>query len=292
MTRHLWIMLIASMSWCSRPVLGETEVITVNTPNALLSVAKQLGRLYGQGVSFEGPMYEHVDDLVDTERLTKPSRENVENCEASSRINARFCYFTASYDVDPETRAPTSVVAAVRQIVQQYNEGANPGRFVVIETSHGPSIVATRIRSPTGDWKAVSPVLGHPISVGITNLTNVSALNAVLGAIQGAAEVQIVGGSLKQPRGRISLHAENEPARDVLARLLADPEYGGTNNVWFVIQSTCPRLCGFEEHSTMMGPPLRPRDQLPWSMVGNVSHPDYRGEGSAGAASPAPEAGP
>jgi hypothetical protein len=278
MKRRHWLAFTLCLAVNAHSLGADVESLTVNTPNALLTVAKQLGRLYGCGVSYEGPMYEHVDDLVDTIRLAKPIAEWVEDCGDLSRINARFCYFTARYDVEPITREPKSIVLAVRQIVEQYNAGGNPGRFMVIETSAGPSVVASEVRSPSGEWKNVTPVLSHPISLSITNATNTESLYAVLTAVEGASGVRVVGGSLKQGRGRISLRADNEPARDVLARLLSHPEYGGTNNAWFVIQSTCPRLCGFEEHSTVKSPPLRARDDLPWSMIGNVTHPNNRRE--------------
>jgi len=269
---------------CLAPLLdgAELRTITVNDPLVLGRIAEQLGRLYGQTISFEGPKFEHPDDLVNIRTCAKPTLEDLDNC-GDSAVISRFCYFTARYTVDPIRDAPTNITAAVREIVAQYNAGNNPGRFAVVETIAGPSIVGIAVRGRSGAWKDVQPLLDGPITISLTNVTNMKALESVMMCVQEEAGIPIRGGSLKQPRGSVGLHAQNESARDVLARLLTDPGYGGTNNSWKLFYAPCPPAYGFEEDSTVIAPPLVDDDSVPWSMVGNVTHPDYRGEQEAAA---------
>lgn len=263
---------------------AETRSFSVNAPNALALVAEQMGRQYGCPILFEGPEYEHPDDLVDTIRIAKPTLESLANCDSSSEIIARFCYFTAEYTVDPTTGEPTNIATAVREIVADYNDGNNPGRFAVVESIAGPCIVPTSIRDRFGKWKDVQPLLGRPISLSVTNATNLEALKSVLHQVQELTPITIYPVSLRPEQGSITLKAENELARDVLARLLVMPGYGGSNNVFSLYYAPCPPAYGFEEDATVKGPLLRNRDEVPWSMVGNVSHPDYRGEPAPGVA--------
>ncbi|MCZ7593250.1 MAG: hypothetical protein M5U15_14420 [Kiritimatiellae bacterium] len=257
-----------------------------NTPNPLEWVAWLLGCRYGVGISYEGPVFEHPDDLVDIARMSRPTLDALTNCTPSSDIASRYCYFPARFTVDPATGEPTNILTAIREIVTEYNKSDNPGRFTVIETVAGPCIVGTSVKSRTGEWKEVQPLLSQPISVSVSNATNIKALEAVLKAVQAQTSARIVPTTLRTPRGSITFHAEDEPARDVIARLLTHPEYGGTGNRWYLFYSACPPGYGFQDMSTERGYVPAPLNTWPWSMVGNVTHPDYHGESAAPVASP------
>jgi len=268
---------------------GEERVIVANAPNALEWLSWLLGNRYGAGISYEGPVFEHPDDWVDVGRMSRPTLDALTNCASSSDIVSRYCYFPARFMVDSATGEPTNILATIREIVAEYNRGENPGRFSVIETAAGPCIVGTAVKGRDGEWKTVEPLLSRPISVSISNATNLKALEAVLTAVQEQTSARIVPTTIRARGGCISLHAENEPARDVIAKLLTHPEYGGANNRWFLFYSACPPGFGYDDMSTERGYEPGPLRTWPWSMVGNVTHPDYRGEGAGGAASPAPE---
>ena len=271
----------------SHGALADTREIVVNNPNALGKVAEIMRSRHGAAVSFEGPAYEYPGDLVDIQRGVTPSAQDLlQDCASSGAILSRFCYFKATYDVDPITKDPTNIITALKVIVEQYNQDErNPGRFGVVETIAGPSIVPVAIRSIEGKWKSTESLLNTPISLSVTNVDTMKAYEAVVISLQTATEKKIRPAWLRQPRGQISLRAVNESARSVLARLITNPAYGGgTNNCWVWFYAPCPPEYGLEDSAAERGFPVNPRDNYPWSMVGNVSHPDYRGEPAPGVA--------
>ncbi len=263
---------------CAVYVTAETDVITVNYPNPLSAVAGVLGSKYGVGISYEGPEYEYPNDLVDISRNEMPTAASLDRCEATMDVVARFCYFSTSYTVDKITGEPTNIVTALREIVEAYNSGDNPGKFAVLETRAGPSIVATAVKDRSGRWRNVSPLLSRPISVSVTNGTNLEAWRAMCKSIQALTAIKFFPITLRQSRGGITLIVTNMPARDVIATLVSDPIFGGTNNRWDFFYTPCPPAYGLQEQSTVKGYPVNYHDDYPWSMVGNVTHPDYRGE--------------
>jgi hypothetical protein len=269
----------------SHGVLADTREVVVNNPNALGKVAHFLRNRHGVAISFEGPTYEYHGDLVDIRRRAMPTAQDVQECVSPGAILSRFCYFRATYTVDPITQDPTNMTVALKEIVDQYNrDERNPGRFEVIETIAGPSIVPTAIRMKTGDWKSTESVLDTPISLSVTNVSSAEAYEAIVRSLAAAAGATIKPGWVRQPQGQITLRAENESVRNVLARLITNPEYyGGTNNCWVWFYAPCPPEYGLEDHLAVRGSPVNPRDKSPWSMVGNVTHPDYRGEQEAAA---------
>lgn len=289
-----WIQCCCSIAVLANVIAGIADAqeasITVNWPNALEMVSEQLGRRYGWGISYEGPDYEYPGDLVNVKKMARPMLEDIQNCSTDSLIVARYCYFTATYPVDPITHEPTNAMATVREIVEQYNRGPNPGRFAVIETQAGLCIVPTAVKNIVGEWKPAEPLLSRPISVVISNATSVEALAIVIRAIKGLTESPVYAHSFRDDRresGAITLQAENEPARDVLARLYAHPAFGETNDIWYFNRHfTCPPSYKFEDDGTEKGVPYSPPIRYPEALIGNVTHPDYRAEGAAPVASP------
>lgn len=260
---------------------AESMSISVNGPDALRDVAVVLGARHGIAISYEGPEYVYSLDLVDHKRLVQPSSEELATCATSNDVYARFCYFSSSYEVDPQTGDPPTINETLRGIVSEYNRGENPGKFAVIETEAGPCIIPVAIRDSSGAWKPYQSLLNTRISVALSNASNVDAIRSVLGAIKDATGATILPGLMLRPRGGITMHMENKTARDVLAGLMKHPEYSSTNECWEWFFAPCPPRFGYRNNAVVKGVAIELRDDYPWAMVGNVTHPDYRREGEA-----------
>lgn len=285
--RNIWHALAVLLLAGIAPVPGfaESMSITVNGPDALRDVAIVLGARHGVAISYEGPEYSYPSDLVDHTRLTQPTSDELAQCAFSNVFFARFCYFSSTYEVDAKTGDPTDIMEALRTIIADYNRGENPGKFAVIETKAGPCIIPTAVRAMTGEWTPTESALSTRISVTLSNADNVEAISRVLDAVKEAAGVAILPGLFLMPRGGITMRVEDKPAREVLAELMKNPLYASTNECWEWFFAPCPPRFGYRNNAVVKGAPVELRDNYPWMLIGNVTHPDYRAEGAGSATS-------
>jgi hypothetical protein len=198
--------------------------------------AKRISRAFGVPISYEDPPWLWVDDSIpwiDTpEALGNPS--------ARSRANANFRVprpgsLEMQLPIDWAKDRNESATQAATAAVSQHTTQGNPGRFSIVTLSNfGMSIVPIQARNSTGSLVDVHSPLDARISFPESERKAFETLQ-LIGSLASAAspgskiQVDVTAGGLPFPpleQGVITVGAQNEVARDVLARALRETNYG------------------------------------------------------------------
>ena len=141
--------------------------------------------------------------------------------------------FSVNVPTDPTGKLPDdlSVATALNAVIAAaQSAGAVPGTFRV-DSSHGGVffVEPASHHSSTGAAVPTQPVLDTPVNVSLQEVPGIKALDAILQQVS-----QKTGAGLDDGMGtffsgpKVSITATNEPAKYVLARLLADVAPSGT----------------------------------------------------------------
>ena len=224
-----WIALIAPailFAISSRADTGQTYavVLSVNDPRPMGEAVLSLIRSYPVTITYEDPRYEYADDLRDvTLEVGKTSKPQVRT------IVPRGGALQATYDVSQATGAPADIADAVQKIIDSNNLARRGGHFELRRSGDTLHVVPTEVRDSNGRWIPQRSVLDEPITYSSGEERNffelVDAITTEASAASGQKIVSVGGGgsfacSLGCAEYKRSVEASNEPARDVLVRLL------------------------------------------------------------------------
>jgi hypothetical protein len=227
-----WIALIGSgalalfaISW--PPVTAQTYavVLSVNDPRPMGEAVLSLIRSYPVTITYEDPRYEYSGDLRNVTRDgSKTSRPQVRMIVPRGRA------LQAAYDVSQATGAPVDIDDAVQKIIDSNNRAPSGGHFELRRRGDALHVVPTEVRDSNGRWIRQQSVLDVPITFSSGGERNFFELvDALIKEASGASGQKIVSaglvaGSFACSRGcaeyNRTVEASNEPARDVLIRLL------------------------------------------------------------------------
>jgi hypothetical protein len=201
--------------------LSPPDNVTISDLRPLNKVAEELIARYGARVSYEDvSAYNYAGDLDKSTNLPR-----------SSGLSISFAGLPRpKYDETwkaQQSADPSRVKTLLQAILNQHERNGNPGRFKIVDTENGMVIVPTATRDSTGTFVPDQSVLDQRISFPEVSSTSIGVLLTAfckaLSAATGKHVYTHVGFGNTQAR----IGANNEVARDALARMLNTQQWNG-----------------------------------------------------------------
>jgi hypothetical protein len=196
---------------------------TITDPRPLERTAELLERKLQVAISYEEPAWSSAGDLSNAADLPQNS------VLASKNPAWRGPLVPRSSTVDVTIPATGATVAAIIQAaLDNHRLRGNPGEFKAVQLGDGGfSIVAERVDDQNGGIvTSVSP-LDLRITMPEEERTMADTLAVLIRAINATSKIPVVrptiGGKGHFDIVRVRVGAQNEPARDVLSRILRVP---------------------------------------------------------------------
>ena len=177
----------------------------------------QLQKLASIPIHYEDLQYYFVDDL----QAAAPN---------STAVVPRGGSFSVNVPIDPAGKLSddASVATALNSVIAAAQAaGAVPGTFRLDSSHPGVFFVEPATQhSSTGSTVPTQPILDTPVSVSLQEVPGIQVLDAIFQQVsqKTGARIDPATGTflLAGPGSKVSITATNEPAKYVLARLLAD----------------------------------------------------------------------
>ena len=295
-----WTALLAATAFLagSPPaVRGQTYsvVLSVNDPRPMAQAVLALIRSYPVTITYEDPRYEFAGDLRE---VTRPPRETLR--PQVGTVVPRGGVFQAAYDVAEDTGQPVDLTAAIQSIIDANNQAPHGAHFALRRSGDIFHVVPAEIRDGSGRWMPQRSILDVPITFSSAAERGAfELLDAILKEISAATGRVIIGRYASGPLAcgipcaayDRKIDARNEPARDVLMRLLhsLNPRY-----TWVVYYGLPERSYVFnlvlgkeraEPQIEQPRPTPKPGDQtpprVPFNLASTRSGPATRQAGAA-----------
>jgi hypothetical protein len=194
------------------------KVVSVDAPRPLAEAAEILTNGYGVPISYEDvSAYADESDLADITDFLRSHPDSKTLSPRAGRLMVTFDAPTAPSLIRPATSA--NVSKALETLLRQHESNGNPGRFNIIETAAGLAVVPVATRNSLGIFVSDHSPLDLRISFPEVDTGADSGLRAfseALGAASGK-RIKLLDSLFTMD---VKIGANNEVARDVLARLL------------------------------------------------------------------------
>lgn len=202
-------------------------VLSVNGERPMGQAVLSLIRSYPVTITYEDPRYEYAGDLRD---ITVPAGESRHPNAGTTVPKGGALHGT--YDVSQDTGDPVDMADAIQKLVDANNRARQGGHFEVLRGGETFHVVPTEVRDSGGRWIRQRSVLDTPITYSSGGEQDgFDLIEAILDEVSVASGQKIVGGrpsvamvcfsSLGCAENRRTVDAANEPARDVLMRLVS-----------------------------------------------------------------------
>jgi len=232
-----WISLIAATAFIAGSVRAAgaqtySVVLSINDGRPMGQAVLSLIRSYPVTITYEDPRYEYAGDLRDiTRQLSKSHRPEVRT------IVPRGGALRAMYDVSQDTGEPVDMADAIQKVIDANNLARFGGHFELLQSGAAFHVVPTEVRDGKGRWVQQRSILDAPITFSSGGEKDgFGLIEAILQQVGAASGQKILGG---RPNTAIAcgrtgcieneriVDATNEPARDVLMRLVSslNPRY-------------------------------------------------------------------
>ena len=206
-------------------------------PSPMKELVERVSRSFGVPVSFEEPAWSWMNDvmlLVDTPALlANPAARRNTNPKMHT---AALGSLDVRVPIDRRAHSSLELAATVlEKALTSHTERGNPGAFRLVNLGElGFSIVPARVRDQKGaSVDAASPLdtrISFPREERSVAATLILIGNAVSAAAQQRVGVDVSAGGLRIPvyqDGKVTIGAQNEIARNVLAKTLREIDYPG-----------------------------------------------------------------
>lgn len=196
--------------------------LQVNEGRPIAAAARALNQQQAIIVTYEDPRYEFQADMKDV-------TVEVRNPDAPPNFGAKVLVprgesLALEYLVSRTTNELVNPSETLQQIVSAAEQLIGTGgRFEVQQSARAFHVVPKAIRNTRGAWIEQGSILDAPITLSSEEMSGLEMLNAFCGAVNEATGTTVHVGvvplnSFDRHRGLIK--ADNERARDVLARIL------------------------------------------------------------------------
>jgi hypothetical protein len=197
---------------------------SANDPRPLAQILDGLAERFDWNPSYEDPRYDAPEDLIDD---TAPAwlTQNPGGKHAFIPAGDSFSVSLPEFDRnDPQNEFRT-----LDTVVRAYNQSHEPGRFELLTLDDG-SFVAVGNAAAHGPQ---TPIMNTKITLKIGPISAEEALIQWGHEVTAASGIHVEGGSATANnfliQSRITVHAENLPARDVLRQII---KATGRNYSW------------------------------------------------------------
>lgn len=203
------------------PGPGET-VTVVHRSRPLAALLDELEGRLGAVITYEDPVWVYAGDLSDVTREVAPDAEKGLQSGAPpvlvpvrGDLGLTLPAAKAGELPDPAT--------AVQTAIDAHWAAGNPGRFRLIRDGAGLHVVPAQVKDRAGRWTSPRPLLDTRIDLPAEERTRLDTLRALTIALGSATKTRIGLGMVAMPgrKEKLTLGASHEPARQVLAKVLA-----------------------------------------------------------------------
>ena len=201
-------------------------VLSVNDARPTGQAVLSLIRSYPVTITYEDPRYEYAGDLRDVTRQVSKSRH-----PEIRAIVPRGGALQATYDVSQDTGEPVDMAGAIQRIIDANNRARHGAHFELVRSGDAFHVVPTEVRDGNGRWVPQRSVLEASITFSSGGERDgFELIEAILHELSAASGQKIVGGlagvamacgSVGCIQNKRTVDARNEPARDVLIRLVS-----------------------------------------------------------------------
>ena len=184
--------------------------VTNNDHRPLAGALDKLEAALGIVVNYEDPPYENIADLED---VSTP--EQRAKAPGFRILVPRKGEISATVAGSSDSDKMFSIIG----LFNSYRNAGLPGDFTVEQANGAYYVLPTKILSTNGSFRDVGSPLKTLITLPNGERRAADAENEILKAVSKAAGINIVFGSFPfRPTTLVTLGADREPARDVLAR--------------------------------------------------------------------------
>ena len=205
---------------------------SVTDPRPLEIAAILLQRKLGVPISYEETAWVYAGDLVNASTL--PGNEKL---SGTGPLVPRLTKLDLTIPMTPSALATVAPETLAQQAIDSHRSYGNPGDFKVVRFGDGElSIVIDKATTKEGRLVAQNAPLDTRISFPEADRSLLDTLNLIVKGIAAKSQMQLLLGPSAPPRyfveKKIRVGAQDEPARNVLARALRIP--GNTKLSWHV----------------------------------------------------------
>ncbi len=214
---------LALLAMTATALAAQTTKIDVNEPRPLSKALDALEVLTGMPINYEDPPYENEADLQDVstpkQRAERPGYRLL--VPRSGRVTAELQL--------PATGklADSDVIFQVNLLLAGYRQNRLPGDFRIEQANGMLYIIPTKVLAASGTMREVTSPLTALVSVPYAQRTVSETAQAIFDGVYKATGLCIVIGTFPfWPTHTVRFGASGEPARDALAKLLAQTGTG------------------------------------------------------------------
>jgi hypothetical protein len=171
-------------------------------------------------ITYEDPRYEYQADIKDATAIAR-SPENLRRPGAV--LVPRGGPLAISYEISIETENPVDLGSTLQKVVDAQYASQSGGRFHVLQLGNVFHVVPAEVRNSKGVWTTQSSILDTRITLPNKELAGDDMLRAITNAVSEATGIYVGLGTLSMNLFHNYtgyLEASDEPARDVLIRVL------------------------------------------------------------------------
>jgi hypothetical protein len=213
---------------------AQSAALTVVDPRPVNALIEQIEKLSGLSINYEDLRYGNPADTEDvTNTVVNPAHQG--QIPAGFRVIVpRGGQLLVSIPVDPLTQRLSdslSTANALNALLAAANSSSVvPGRFAVQAFGNAFIVSPTQSRSSDGSFAPLNPTLSAPVSLPGQTQPAIKTLEAILQQVSSAAGLKVGLGTVPMRAlavTSVTIAASNEPASEVLVRLLSAVASGG-----------------------------------------------------------------
>jgi hypothetical protein len=210
------VALLTTITASAQVATGDV-LFSVTDPRPLAKAAEQLEARYGIPIYYEDAASSYSGDLVTSGdaqfQRTHPKALIPKGGSVTIRALA-----------GAKIAGPTDLVSVLQTALDSHAEEGNAGQFKLLQTGNGVSIIPTSVRNTNGVWVPDQSPLDAAVSFPELQSDGMEIIelirNTIINTSGKIVELGTVPTQLLKTQ-TVRLGAKNEPARDVLVRMLA-----------------------------------------------------------------------
>jgi len=191
---------------------GNTAKVISNEPRPLHQAVESLSEQYGWVIDYEDPIYQDAETIERAEPRWVASHPGIKQ-----RLVAGRKFESEFPEISKMGSSLTEEKSILQKVVEDFNKSGNPGQFTLVDEGGGRFAVVGQTKG------AAHPILDTAINVDIAQLNGSFALGAVCEALTSSSGNKVTLATYPLNlfvQTTFTTHASNQPARDILHRLL------------------------------------------------------------------------
>jgi len=221
---------VAGFALVSILAQGQTSIhITVSDPRPLVMAAERLEQLSGIPINYEDVRYENLAEMEDvTDKVTRPEQRamaaRVFGAPGARIIVPAGGELSILAQLDPATGKITDVLGPLNALLAAHQSKGLPGVYAIESLNGAFFITPSQVRNARGSLVPARSVLATPVNLPFARRTAAESLQLILDEVSKESGFKLGMGMVPVNaliQTETALGAAGEPARDIIARLLA-----------------------------------------------------------------------